>query len=49
MREVRSLLDRHDVGDGTDDAEQLVAYLQWVESQPDVRARRRRSYELLEL
>jgi SAM-dependent methyltransferase len=49
MREVSSLLDRHDVADGTDDADQLVAYLQWVESQPDVRARRRRSYELLEL
>jgi SAM-dependent methyltransferase len=53
MREMSSgldsLLDRCDVADGVGDADQLVAYLQWVDSQPDVRARRRRSYELLEL
>ena len=48
MRELSyglgSLLDRPDA-DG--DAEQLVAYLQWADAQPDVRARRLRSYELL--
>jgi SAM-dependent methyltransferase len=48
MRELSygldSLLDRPEV-DG--DAEQLVAYLQWADAQPDVRARRLRSYELL--
>ena len=49
MREVSSLLDPHDVAHGTHDADQLVAYLQWADSQPDVRARRLRSYELLEL
>jgi SAM-dependent methyltransferase len=48
MRELSysldSLLDRPDVNG---DAEQLVAYLQWADAQPDVRARRQRSYELL--
>jgi SAM-dependent methyltransferase len=52
MRELSSsldsLLDRRDTVDGTADPEQLVAYLQWVDCQPDARARRRRSYELLE-
>jgi SAM-dependent methyltransferase len=49
MREMSvgldSLLDSHETAPG--EADQLVAYLQWADSQPDVRARRQRSYELL--
>jgi SAM-dependent methyltransferase len=53
MRELStgldSLVDRYDDAGDACDAAQLVAYLQWIDSPHDVRARRRRSYELLEL
>lgn len=44
-----SRLDRFDAVDATAEAEMFVRFLERVESQPDVVARRRRTYELLDV